>query len=447
MPSMPKKMLWTPTTKFSRFTREMYAIVSMSSLLAIPQRTYIDFDLFPKMIRSKMYACLGEFTGCQTVILGSGSGGWVTEAYADKFLLGIPHLKNLVHFSLKYDCTVNILQVLSETCVKTLKILDIEHSRQVRQDSIPYIIKLRNLEKINIFQCDFSTQDQLEVLVGLPNLLHLHRGDFVGDVADELAESDKYDSFRSQVKDFWASEEYYFHSEEQMMNVVKFFPKIEKMLYMFQPLQSSPMSVLGLFQYLNNIDLWGGRFYNDDILTLLSEVGHRLVKLSLVHAEEMDYRAVALITSLCPKVRSLGFHNCEFIEEGINNDESFRSADRFLYFTNKADLRKELLSPLLELKTIKIISACRSDMISWILEPCLNVEQINLGLNTEIDDTCIFNTLAKNRLQKLRRVNVQKCKKVSMKGVTALLENCPLLEYIKDLYYFDAISEEELSFF
>jgi hypothetical protein len=33
--------------------------------------------------------------------IGSGSGGWVTEAYSDNFLLGIPNLKNLVHFSLK----------------------------------------------------------------------------------------------------------------------------------------------------------------------------------------------------------------------------------------------------------------------------------------------------------------------------------------------------------
>ena len=47
----------------------------------------------------------------RVLILGSGSGGWVTEAYAEKFLIGIPSMTNLVHFSLKYDCTPSILQV------------------------------------------------------------------------------------------------------------------------------------------------------------------------------------------------------------------------------------------------------------------------------------------------------------------------------------------------
>jgi hypothetical protein len=113
------------------------------------------------MIRTKLYGNLPAFKNLTTLILGSGSGGWVPEAYADKFLLGLPHMNHLVHFSLKYDCTENVLQVLSETCGKTLRVLDIERSRQVRDDAVPYIKSCAELVSINIFQTDLTTQGQV----------------------------------------------------------------------------------------------------------------------------------------------------------------------------------------------------------------------------------------------------------------------------------------------
>ena len=62
----------------------------------------------------------------------------IHSGYEAKFLAALPYITNLVHFSLKYDCTKSILQVLSETCWKTLRILDIERSTQIQDDSIDY---------------------------------------------------------------------------------------------------------------------------------------------------------------------------------------------------------------------------------------------------------------------------------------------------------------------
>ena len=45
---------------------------------------------------------------------------------------GLPKMKNLVHFSLKYDCTESLLEALAENCSRTLRILDIERSQQVK---------------------------------------------------------------------------------------------------------------------------------------------------------------------------------------------------------------------------------------------------------------------------------------------------------------------------
>jgi hypothetical protein len=113
------------------------------------------------MIRTKLYGNLPIFKNLTTLILGSGSGGWVTEAYADKFLQGLSCMNYLVHFSLKYDCTENVLQVLSETCGKTLRVLDIEQSRQVRDEAVPYIKACAGLVRINIFQTDLTIQGQV----------------------------------------------------------------------------------------------------------------------------------------------------------------------------------------------------------------------------------------------------------------------------------------------
>ena len=37
-----------------------------------------------------------------------------------------------------------------------------------------------------------------------------------------------------KIQEFWASEEYFFHSEEQMDLVSKYCPDIKQMLFMFQ---------------------------------------------------------------------------------------------------------------------------------------------------------------------------------------------------------------------
>ena len=79
-----------------------------------------------------MYDHLGAFRGLTCLILGSGSGGWVPDAYADKFASALPHLKRLVQFSLKYDCTSAVLKALSESCQKTLRVLDLERSTYVQ---------------------------------------------------------------------------------------------------------------------------------------------------------------------------------------------------------------------------------------------------------------------------------------------------------------------------
>ena len=150
-----KKSEWSPATIMSRFIKSMAAILDFANLMVLPSRKYLDLEQVPKMIRNHLFNNLDKFINTTTLILGSGSGGWC-NSYAEKFCLSLPHMKYLVHFSFKYDCTANVLQVLSENCGKTLRILDIERSRQVSDESVEYIKSFPGLIKMNIFLTNLS---------------------------------------------------------------------------------------------------------------------------------------------------------------------------------------------------------------------------------------------------------------------------------------------------
>ena len=150
------------------------------------------------------------FEGLKTLILGSGSGGWVPEAYSDKFLTALPKFNNLQCFSLKYDCTEVVLKVLSESCSKTLRLLDVERSLQVKtQSCVDYILSFRNLAELNIFRSGLQDSEICQILVALKNILHLPRGDYLCEVLEYLDEEVSLD-IEFKIKEFWMSEDYFF---------------------------------------------------------------------------------------------------------------------------------------------------------------------------------------------------------------------------------------------
>jgi len=56
------------------------------------------------------------------------------------------------------------------------------------------------------------------------------------------------------------------------------------MLFMFER-GSCSLSILDTFSKLQDLELWGGAFYTDELCELLQVIGHRLLHLSLVHIE------------------------------------------------------------------------------------------------------------------------------------------------------------------
>ena len=56
--------------------------------------------------------------------------------------------------------------------------------------------------------------------------------------------------------------------------------------------------------------------YTDRLAEYLQLHGHSLTKLNLVHVEELDQTAFAIVTICCPNLIELGLRNCELVEEG-----------------------------------------------------------------------------------------------------------------------------------
>jgi hypothetical protein len=67
----------------------------------------------------------------------------------------------------------------------------------------------------------FKFSGYARVIRGLPELVHLERGDFLCDVNDFCCEQNLLlVPSNLKIQEFYASEEYYFHSEEQVSNKV-----------------------------------------------------------------------------------------------------------------------------------------------------------------------------------------------------------------------------------
>ena len=442
-----KKQTWTPSYDKRKFSLEMNAIVKFCNLMVHPVRRALDLASVPHVICTRLYGSLTGFEGLHTLILGSGSGGWVPEAYADKFLKALPRFDKLQKFSLKYDCTEVVLKALSGSCRKTLRVLDVERSLQIKsQTCVDHILSFKNLVELNIFKTGLEDSEICQILVGLKDITQLPRGDFLCDVLEYLEDEVSLD-IQFKIQNFWASEDYFFHTEEQMLLVAKYCPMINKALFMFREDCCKDMLILSHFTFLKDLDLWGGKFYVDGIVDFLQTCGHQLENLSLVHVEDIDKRAIAIITATCTKLEKLGFHNCGLVDasdRSYENDAAFRDADRLLMLENEREI-KSLLRPMLELHTIKIVGDCTAELLTFILSTCLNVKHIFLGMNTDISDRVWENILQNNTLSNLETISIQKSGKgFTIKGIELLILNCDNLKVLKDPTCFEGVHENEV---
>ena len=99
--------------------------------------------------------------------------------YVEKFANGVKTMKHLVKFSLCYDCTNSIVKILIRNCKKTLRILDVEMSKQVTDEAADWIAQAENIHTLQIYHSGMTEVGHAKLLLKLKKLKLLVRGGFL----------------------------------------------------------------------------------------------------------------------------------------------------------------------------------------------------------------------------------------------------------------------------
>lgn len=110
----------------------------------------------------------------------------MSHFYHLKFLTAIEAMDKLCHFSLSHDCNDDIIKALATNCNHCLKILEVECSALVTDDSINSIVSCKKIVKLDIFHTGLTLPGKARILINLRNLKVLGRGDFLCDTLDYI---------------------------------------------------------------------------------------------------------------------------------------------------------------------------------------------------------------------------------------------------------------------
>ena len=116
------------------------------------------------------------------------------------------------------------------------------HFLRLGKACVDYISCFRRLTDLNVFQNfssssrinGLSTAEQCQILLRLKELIHLRRGDFLCEVLEYLESQTNYRSVKLKLKEFWPSEDYYFHTDYQLNLIKKYCPYIENAYFMYK---------------------------------------------------------------------------------------------------------------------------------------------------------------------------------------------------------------------
>ena len=250
--------------EISKLNMEMFLILKFNDLVLVPNLTSLDLRERLQPVRNHLYDKLGSLAGLRDLWLGEASHGYTPDIFKRQFQAGVSNMKRLVRFSLQFDCFDKLISILAENCGESLKLLDVSQSSNVTDGSLESFQKFRNLLDLNIFSCGFTAEGQARLLAGLPTLFNLRRGDFLCDAAEwmEWLQVEAEQTPRLQIREFFSSETYHFHTVQQMATVARICPNILKMRFIFSKEHFISYLNLAAFSNLQDLHLCGGDFYD-----------------------------------------------------------------------------------------------------------------------------------------------------------------------------------------
>ena len=136
-----------------------------------------------------------------------------------------------------------------------------------------------------------------------------------------------------------------------MKLVSEMCPDIEDMLFMYQDKYTCSLDVLAYFPKLKNVELWGGDFYIDNFGSMLEYCGHGFTILDLHHVDNIDFRAISLLSFFCQNLKYLRFGGCGLVENTYSNDDD---QDNPLYNQQQREIEHEIKSYLVPFYNLSV---------------------------------------------------------------------------------------------
>ena len=445
------KAKWRLDTKMPEFTLQIWAMLKVAEVLYLKELKSLDVEKMPKLVRSSLMRNLKMFEGLKSLEFGSSTGDMTIHIQKGASMYqticeGIGNMNHLVKFSLKYNCTDEFLVALLNA-KNTLKHLDVEHSVLIKDVCIPNMSKFQNLEELGIAKTRLTAEGQATLIMTLKNLTNLPRGDFLCEALDWVAWEEMYEHKPYPIlklQNFWASEVYFFHTTDQMKLVSEMCPDIEEMLFMYQDSYTCKLDVLSEFKKLQKIELWGGDFYIDHFISMLESIGPGLTMLDLHHVDNIDFRAISLVSFNCQNLKYLRFGGCGLVENTNNNVDDLEEELFVQQQRRKEHEIKTYLVPFYNLEEISISNHCPETLVVKILSLCLNVKKIILGMHCQATDQCFDQVLMENKFQYLEQLEIRKTDLLTLKTVSNLLLYCDNITSILDIEGWSRVNRGDL---
>ena len=205
------------------------------------------------------------------------------------------------------------------------------------------------------------------------------------------------------------------------------------------------LDVLANFQKLQKLELWGGDFYVDNYVNMLENIGPGLLKLDLHHVDNIDFRAISVISFNCQKLKHLRFGGCAFVER-ITEDVSEDVQDEF-FNQQQRRIEHEIeaqLVPFLDLEEISISNQCPENLLVKILCLCINIKKLVLGMHCQITDQCFDRIFPQNKFQYLEQIEIRKNDLLTMRTLSNILLYCDNITSILDIDGWSKVDRDDL---
>ena len=440
-----------PSSNINHYRQELDYVIAFAEVALHENLRNLDFADIPTSMRSVIIEKMPILVNLQSLALRSyanAAGQWLFKGVINDIMHGMQRFRYLQTFSLKHDCTNDIIKLVCRNNTLYLTNIDIEGSKKVNDKCINNILMCLNIMELNLFQTGLTDEGKAQLIANLSKLTHLPRGDYLCDALAWIPETDDdVEEPLYLIQEFFPSQKYYFHEDWQMEMVAVSCPYIHKMFFIYHEKCVVDYLILLQFNCLRELELYGGHFFDDKVNELLQLKGQLLTKLRLTSIKGIDYRAFAFLTLSCKKLKSLTLTNCELVEYrpigDINSDEEYQRRQNYVGMAREAhDIIEEF-----RLEELHINNEISNLYLVFLISRAQYLKSISIGPKNEINDDTMLKLFLRNPLSFLEEFHVEQSDHLTFMAVTILINNCENLRVIGDLQKWSNIDRTELSDF